>query len=79
MTRREDQTNITDPVVYQQNLELEARGSGGAVTVRSKQHGEQRMNRRFPFPMAIISAIALLALPSLYVTAGIQSPSDSKS
>ena len=37
------------------------------------------MSRHFPFAMAIVSAIALLAFPTLYVTGGIQPPSDSTS
>ena len=37
------------------------------------------MNRHFPFATAIASAFALLAIPSLCVTGGIQPPSDSGS
>lgn len=37
------------------------------------------MSRHFPFAMAIVSALALLAIPSHCVTGGIQPPSDSKS
>lgn len=37
------------------------------------------MNRLFPSAMAVVATLALLAIPLLHVTGGIQPPSDSKS